>query len=207
MLLRLLALRSHEPPVVAGDIKIIYDGRLPGNDGETFVIEKPGSMPVSSNDACSLVDPLPMLFGCTRSTLPVDTTSIRYYRFSNSTTAFRSSTVRISLALAHCMLTRRTIAVNRLDRLTSGVMVCSLTVENSKKLGKWFGGERAAEGGVKKEYLARCKGRFPSYVAAVRLFLCVTDWSQFSARKLSATSRCLRLIDKLESTLCIQKVE
>ncbi|GJN91944.1 hypothetical protein Rhopal_004972-T1 [Rhodotorula paludigena] len=39
-------LHRHEPPVVAGPIKIIYDGRLPGNDGETLVVEKPGSMPV-----------------------------------------------------------------------------------------------------------------------------------------------------------------
>ena len=50
---------------------------------------------------------------------------------------------------------------NRLDRLTSGVMICSLTVEGSKKLGAWFNGSRAAEGGVKKEYVARCRGRFP----------------------------------------------
>jgi 23S rRNA-/tRNA-specific pseudouridylate synthase len=52
-------------------------------------------------------------------------------------------------------------ASNRLDRLTSGVMICSLTVEKSKKLGAWFGGKRASEGGVHKEYLARCVGKFP----------------------------------------------
>lgn len=32
--------------MVSGKIKVVYDGRLPGNDGQTFVIEKPGSMPV-----------------------------------------------------------------------------------------------------------------------------------------------------------------
>lgn len=32
--------------MVAGPIRILYDGRLPGNDGETLVVEKPGSMPV-----------------------------------------------------------------------------------------------------------------------------------------------------------------
>lgn len=37
---------SHEPPVVAGPVRILYDGRLPGNDGQTLVVEKPGSMPV-----------------------------------------------------------------------------------------------------------------------------------------------------------------
>lgn len=35
--------------MVAGPIRIIYDGRLPGNDGETLVVEKPGSMPVRSS--------------------------------------------------------------------------------------------------------------------------------------------------------------
>lgn len=50
-------------------------------------------------------------------------------------------------------------ASNRLDRLTSGVMICSLTVEASKELGAWFGGQRASS--VKKEYVARCIGEFP----------------------------------------------
>ncbi len=45
----------HEPPVVAGPIRIIYDGRLPGNDGQTLVIEKPGSMPVSKSTHSSVV--------------------------------------------------------------------------------------------------------------------------------------------------------
>lgn len=40
-------------------------------------------------------------------------------------------------------------------------MVCALTVEASKKIGAWFGGQRAAEGGVEKEYVARTIGRFP----------------------------------------------
>ena len=79
--------------------------------------------------------------------------------------------MRLLFALALFVLTRYDSAVNRLDRLTSGVMVCSLTVENSQYLGKWFGGERAAEGGVKKEYLARCKGRFPLFVMPLSRWL------------------------------------
>jgi len=55
-------------------------------------------------------------------------------------------------------------ASNRLDRLTSGVMICALTVAGSKKLGAWFGGRRSHEGGVSKEYVARCIGRFPECV-------------------------------------------
>ena len=64
-------------------------------------------------------------------------------------------------------LTIIALASNRLDRLTSGVMVCSLTVEGSKKIGAWFGGKRADEGGVQKEYVARCIGRFPEQVCGV----------------------------------------
>lgn len=45
---KLTPLYRHEPPIVAGKIKILYDGRLPGNDGETLVVVKPGSMPVRS---------------------------------------------------------------------------------------------------------------------------------------------------------------
>lgn len=56
-------------------------------------------------------------------------------------------------------------ASNRLDRLTSGVMICALTVDASKKLGEWFGGRRNAEGGVSKEYVARVRGEFPVCVA------------------------------------------
>ncbi|BGP12169.1 hypothetical protein JCM10213v2_000080 [Rhodosporidiobolus nylandii] len=115
-------LHRHEPPVVAGPIKIIYDGRLPGNDGETLVVEKPGSMPVHPTG--------------------------RY----NFNTLLEILKYDYDLPLVHTS--------NRLDRLTSGVMVCALTVDASKKLGAWFGGRRK-EGGVSKEYVARCVGRFP----------------------------------------------
>ncbi|GAA6008011.1 hypothetical protein JCM10207_006998 [Rhodosporidiobolus poonsookiae] len=116
-------LHRHEPPVVAGPVKILYDGRLPGNDGEMLVVEKPGSMPVHPTG--------------------------RY----NFNTLLEILKYDYGLPLVHTS--------NRLDRLTSGVMVCALTVEASKKLGAWFGGKRNKEGGVKKEYVARCVGEFP----------------------------------------------
>ncbi|TNY23226.1 pseudouridine synthase [Rhodotorula diobovata] len=116
-------LHRHEPPVVAGPIKILYDGRLSGNDGETLVVEKPGSMPVHPTG--------------------------RY----NFNTLLEILKYDYDLPLVHTS--------NRLDRLTSGVMVCALTVAASKKLGAWFGGRRNHEGGVSKEYVARCIGRFP----------------------------------------------
>ncbi|GAA5841071.1 hypothetical protein JCM5353_001372 [Sporobolomyces roseus] len=112
----------HEPPVVAGPIKIIYDGRLPGNDGKTLVVEKPGSMPIHPTGR---------------------------YHFN---TLLEILKYDYDLPMVHTS--------NRLDRLTSGVMICSLTVEASKELGAWFGGQRGSS--VKKEYVARCVGEFPS---------------------------------------------
>ncbi|BGP52534.1 hypothetical protein JCM8202v2_000089 [Rhodotorula sphaerocarpa] len=116
-------MHRHEPPVAAGPVRILYDGRLPGNDGETLVVEKPGSMPVHPTG--------------------------RY----NFNTLLEILKFDYDLPLVHTS--------NRLDRLTSGVMICALTADASKKLGAWFGGRRNHEGGVKKEYVARCRGRFP----------------------------------------------
>jgi len=48
-------------------------------------------------------------------------------------------------------------AVNRLDRLTSGLMIIPLTVEGARQLTDEF-----MAGTVRKEYIARVKGRFPS---------------------------------------------
>lgn len=47
-------------------------------------------------------------------------------------------------------------AVNRLDRLTSGLMILALSGKAASKLAREF-----AEGKVKKEYVARVKGKFP----------------------------------------------
>jgi tRNA pseudouridine synthase 9 len=47
-------------------------------------------------------------------------------------------------------------AVNRLDRLTSGLMIMGLTGKASSYLADEF-----REGTVKKQYVARVKGRFP----------------------------------------------
>ena len=47
-------------------------------------------------------------------------------------------------------------AVNRLDRLTSGVVIIALNVQLARVLTKIF--EDAV---IRKDYIARCKGRFP----------------------------------------------
>ncbi|KAK0199944.1 tRNA-pseudouridine synthase [Desarmillaria ectypa] len=46
--------------------------------------------------------------------------------------------------------------VNRLDRLTSGLMILPTSTERARSLTKEF-----MDGSVKKEYVARCKGEFP----------------------------------------------
>jgi 23S rRNA-/tRNA-specific pseudouridylate synthase len=58
----------------------------------------------------------------------------------------------------------RLAAVNRLDRLTSGLLVLPLTSAGAAALSEEF-----REGRVRKEYLARVKGRFPECVALVIL--------------------------------------
>ncbi|TFK65564.1 tRNA-pseudouridine synthase [Pluteus cervinus] len=47
--------------------------------------------------------------------------------------------------------------VNRLDRLTSGLMILPLNADRARELTSEF-----MAGTVRKEYVARCKGRFPS---------------------------------------------
>ncbi|PBK71297.1 pseudouridine synthase [Armillaria solidipes] len=46
--------------------------------------------------------------------------------------------------------------VNRLDRLTSGLMILPTSTERARSLTKEF-----MDGTIKKEYVARCKGEFP----------------------------------------------
>lgn len=46
--------------------------------------------------------------------------------------------------------------MNRLDRLTSGLMILPLNATLANTLSKEF-----ASGTIRKEYIARCKGEFP----------------------------------------------
>lgn len=50
-------------------------------------------------------------------------------------------------------------AVNRLDRLTSGLMILGLSNKTASELSAEF-----REGNIKKEYIGRCKGEFPACV-------------------------------------------
>lgn len=55
-------------------------------------------------------------------------------------------------------------AVNRLDRLTSGLMILGLSNRTASELSAEF-----REGNIKKEYIARCTGEFPACVSSRRL--------------------------------------
>ncbi|KAH7921640.1 pseudouridine synthase [Leucogyrophana mollusca] len=51
---------------------------------------------------------------------------------------------------------QKTYTINRLDRLTSGLMILPLTADLARSLSAEF-----INGTVRKEYVARCKGEFP----------------------------------------------
>jgi len=53
-------------------------------------------------------------------------------------------------------------AINRLDRLTSGLMIIPLSAERASSVSKEF-----IEGTIRKEYIARCKGEFPACVPSL----------------------------------------
>lgn len=55
--------------------------------------------------------------------------------------------------------TNSSTVVNRLDRLTSGLMILPLSSASANKLAAEF-----ASGQVRKEYIARVLGEFPKYV-------------------------------------------
>jgi 23S rRNA-/tRNA-specific pseudouridylate synthase len=67
----------------------------------------------------------------------------------------RRSTV--SLHPLETNLTDSITAINRLDRLTSGLMIVPLNADLARSLSGEF-----VNGLIRKEYIARCKGEFPA---------------------------------------------
>jgi RNA pseudouridylate synthase len=72
-------------------------------------------------------------------------------------------------------------AVNRLDRLTSGLMILGLSSQRASDLSREF-----RDGVIKKEYVARCRGKFPAYVCELPPppFIDFSTHSYYVARKL-----------------------
>jgi 23S rRNA-/tRNA-specific pseudouridylate synthase len=76
-------------------------------------------------------------------------------------------TVRLSRRYRISRLNSMT-AINRLDRLTSGLMIIPLSAECASIISK-----ELIKGTVRKEYIARCRGKFPELVppvTSIRIF-------------------------------------
>lgn len=71
-------------------------------------------------------------------------------------------------------------AINRLDRLTSGLMIIPLTAECARNLSSEF-----AEGTIQKEYIARCLGEFSEYVVTSALATSLRLELRWSSTELS----------------------
>lgn len=56
------------------------------------------------------------------------------------------------------------VAINRLDRLTSGLLIIPLNADLARSLTSEF-----MNGSVRKEYVARCKGEFPVCVSLMNM--------------------------------------
>ena len=147
-------IHRHEPPIASTPIHILHHDPMHG----FIVVDKPSSI-VGPGLCSTFCIPRP---GTEVSLQPVHPTG-RYSRTSlvemlkndfGLETVHRAIVVLITIStMAHVV----TSAVNRLDRLTSGVMIIPLNVPVAKTLFAQF-----ASGMVQKEYVARCKGKFPS---------------------------------------------
>ena len=94
-----------------------------------------------------------------------DITDTALSKFSGTNAALTKCTVRLmSRPLASVLHASLPIAINRLDRLTSGLMIIPLNAALARALTSEF-----MNGSVRKEYVARCKGKFPACVSCVDL--------------------------------------
>ena len=143
----------HEPPVTSKPVKILHRDQ----EREFIVIDKPGSIVRSSYPFQPLTEINQVsLAGTRRWTVP--------QKQSHWST---KKWIRISKGLLWVFVTSNWViitnletVVNRLDRLTSGLMIVPLSSASANKLAVEF-----ASGEVKKEYIARVLGEFPEWVS------------------------------------------
>ncbi|KAG6898002.1 hypothetical protein C0992_007491 [Termitomyces sp. T32_za158] len=89
--------------------------------------------------------------------------SMEYYRYAldSGVTTINGRVARPDTIIMNgdCLQSTLTLyqAVNRLDRLTSGLMIIPLTAERARQLTSEFMAST-----IRKEYVARCKGEFPT---------------------------------------------
>ena len=90
--------------------------------------------------------------------------------------------------------------MNRLDRLTSGLMIIGLSTPRARTLSQEF-----VQGEIKKEYIARCSGEFPAEEVVVDQPLLTVDRQMglnivHPEGKVS-TSRPLKHVDRMPTCL------
>lgn len=118
----------HEPPITNDPVLVLHIDK----EKDFVVVSKPGSM-VS----------LTALLVSRKLTLQPVHAAGRYFKHT-------------LLELLKTDYGINAFAVNRLDRLTSGLMILALSGKTSSRLANEF-----KEGTVKKEYIARVRGKFP----------------------------------------------
>jgi 23S rRNA-/tRNA-specific pseudouridylate synthase len=138
-------------------VKVLYHDE----EREFIVVDKPGSIVRPLFFKCSngrLIDILVLRCSNSLSMLRDDTSKIPLLKSSSLTLGSRKYTVSSPPSAAFCSQLNRyiTLAANRLDRLTSGLMIIPLSPQRARLLTEEF-----TAGTVKKEYVARVKGKFP----------------------------------------------
>lgn len=130
----------HEPPVIGDPVRIVTRDEERG----FIVVEKPGSLPVHPTGRYR--------FNTLLEILRVD------YGLNKLHSQWHH--LRLTAAALDLTLLRDLPAQNRLDRLTSGIMVIAVSKDASQRLAAVF----SEEGAVKKEYVCRVDGEFPEFV-------------------------------------------
>jgi 23S rRNA-/tRNA-specific pseudouridylate synthase len=156
----------HEPPVTSKPVKILLEDR----EREFIVIDKPGSI-VRLQHRSELC-----LVGLTRFQ-PVHATGRYFYlslveilqREFGYPKVYSEGDLLVALPDYYRVLTW-ILAVNRLDRLTSGLMIIGLSSPRAHTLSQEF-----VQGEIKKEYIARCSGEFPAEEVVVDQPLLTVD--------------------------------
>lgn len=94
-----------------------------------------------------------------------DITDIVLLKYSDTSLILTKYTVRLAFYIVQLVpVANPAIAINRLDRLTSGLMIIPLNADLARAFTNEF-----MNGSVRKEYVARCKGEFPACVPSVDL--------------------------------------
>lgn len=91
---------------------------------------------------------------------PAGITDTVLSKFCDMTSDLKKYTVRPIRRVVFPVSSLSHIAINRLDRLTSGLLIIPLNADLARSLTSEF-----MNGSVRKEYVARCKGEFPVCVS------------------------------------------